>query len=48
MSPKDVGISVITVAELTYGVYKSQRQTENQLALDKFLLPLEIIPFDEK
>lgn len=48
MSPKDVGISVITVAELNYGVYKSQRQTENKLALDKFLLPLQIIPFDEK
>lgn len=43
----DVGISSITVAELEYGVYKSQRQQQNQAALSQFLIPLEIIPFDE-
>ncbi|WP_414585147.1 type II toxin-antitoxin system tRNA(fMet)-specific endonuclease VapC [Scytonema sp. PCC 10023] len=42
----DVGISSITVAELEYGVYKSQRQQQNQAALSQFLIPLEIIPFD--
>ncbi len=29
----DIGISSITVAELEYGVYKSQRQQKNKLAL---------------
>lgn len=42
----DVGISSITVAELKYGVYKSQRQQQNQSALSQFLIPLQIIPFD--
>ncbi|BAZ08009.1 type II toxin-antitoxin system tRNA(fMet)-specific endonuclease VapC [Calothrix sp. NIES-3974] len=42
----DVGISSITVAELEYGVYKSQRQEQNRAALSQFLIPLEILPFD--
>jgi tRNA(fMet)-specific endonuclease VapC len=46
--PGDVGISSITVAELEYGVYKSQNPEKNQLALNQFLIPLEIIPFEEK
>lgn len=48
LNPADVGISSITLAELEYGVYKSQKQQQNQLALNQFLLPLEIIAFDEK
>ncbi|NJN12003.1 MAG: type II toxin-antitoxin system VapC family toxin [Richelia sp. RM2_1_2] len=44
----DVGISSITVAELEYGVYKSQRQEQNHAALSQFLIPLEILPFDEQ
>ncbi|MGB6296643.1 MAG: type II toxin-antitoxin system VapC family toxin [Rivularia sp. (in: cyanobacteria)] len=43
----DIGISSITVAELEYGVYKSQRQEKNKLALTQFLIPLEIVSFDE-
>lgn len=43
----DVGISSITVAELEYGVYKSQRREQNRVALTQFLIPLQIIPFDE-
>jgi tRNA(fMet)-specific endonuclease VapC len=42
----DIGISAITVAELQYGVQKSSRPVQNQQALDQFLLPLTIIPFD--
>jgi len=41
----DIGISAITVAELQYGVQKSSRPTQNQQALDQFLLPLTIISF---
>lgn len=44
----DLGISSITVAELEYGVYKSQRQEQNRVALSQFLIPLEVIPFDER
>jgi tRNA(fMet)-specific endonuclease VapC len=44
LKPSDLGISSITVAELEYGVYKSQRQEINQAALTQFLISLEIIP----
>ncbi|WP_334941622.1 type II toxin-antitoxin system tRNA(fMet)-specific endonuclease VapC [Nostoc sp.] len=43
----DVGISSITVAELEYGVAKSQQQQKNRTALLQFLLPLEIIEFNQ-
>lgn len=43
----DVGISAITLAELRYGVAKSQNQERNRQALEEFLLPLEIADFDE-
>ncbi|MBI4319179.1 MAG: type II toxin-antitoxin system VapC family toxin [Chloroflexi bacterium] len=42
----DVYISALTVAELQYGVEKSTKPTQNQHALDQFLLPLTILPFD--
>lgn len=42
----EVGVSAITVAELEYGVSKSHRPTQNQDALNQFLQPLQIIPFD--
>ena len=41
-----VGISSITLAELQYGVRKSSHPEKNQLALNQFLIPLEIIDFD--
>jgi tRNA(fMet)-specific endonuclease VapC len=43
----DVGISSITVAELEYGVAKSQQQEKNRTALLQFLLPLEIVEFNQ-
>jgi tRNA(fMet)-specific endonuclease VapC len=43
-----VGISSIAVSELQYGVSKSKRKNENQQRLDEFLLPFEIVPYDEK
>lgn len=45
-APDGVGVSTITVAELHYGVMKSQAPANNQAALDQFLLPLDILPFD--
>lgn len=44
--PGDIAISSITVAELRYGVEKSATREKNALALEAFLLPLEIAPFD--
>jgi tRNA(fMet)-specific endonuclease VapC len=42
----DIGISVITLAELEYGVSKSSRPVKNREALDQFISPLEVSPFD--
>ena len=42
----DIGISSITVAELEFGVQKSQFPAKNQQALTQFLLPLKIVDFD--
>ena len=42
----DVGISAITYAELRFGVENSARAEENQERLERFCLPLEIVPFD--
>lgn len=44
----DIGISAVTLAELRYGVSKSQHQARNQTALDEFMLPLEVAAFDEQ
>lgn len=43
----DICISSITLAELRYGVSKSQYVEKNQAALDEFILPLEVASFDE-
>ncbi|MDY6940595.1 MAG: type II toxin-antitoxin system VapC family toxin [Cyanobacteriota bacterium] len=48
LSPTDIGISSITIAELEYSAYKSQRLAQNRSALMQFLIPLEIVPFDER
>ena len=42
----EIGISSISVAELQFGVSNSQKQQQNQTALDLFLAPLEIVDFD--
>jgi tRNA(fMet)-specific endonuclease VapC len=44
----EVAVSTITTAELWHGVENSARKEQNQAALGKFLLPLEILLFDEK
>ncbi len=41
------GISSITVSELQYGVWKSQNPERNTKRLQEFLLPFEILPYDE-
>lgn len=47
LAPGEAGISAVTLAELRYGVAKSAQKDKNGLALDEFLLPLEVADFDE-
>lgn len=42
----EIGISVMTFAELQFGVEKSLAKERNQFALNQFLAPLEIFSFD--
>lgn len=42
----DLGISVITLAELEYGTSKSSEPDRNREALEQFVSPLEIAVFD--
>ena len=44
----DVGISAVTLAELEFGVAKSSRPQQNNEALQTFVVPLEILPFDDR
>jgi tRNA(fMet)-specific endonuclease VapC len=42
-----VGISSITLAELQYGIAKSNNVEKNREALEKFLTPFEVFDFDQ-
>jgi tRNA(fMet)-specific endonuclease VapC len=46
LSVGDVGVSAITAAELQHGVNKSQHPEDNRRALEQFLIPLVVAPFD--
>ncbi|HTD60897.1 MAG TPA: PIN domain-containing protein [Gemmatimonadaceae bacterium] len=43
----DVAVSSLTVAELEFGVARSRDPAGNRARLDQFLLPLQILPFDD-
>jgi tRNA(fMet)-specific endonuclease VapC len=45
--PGQIGISVITISELQYGVAKSKYRKKNEQRLEEFLTPLEILIYDE-
>ena len=45
VTPGDVYLSSVTIAELQYGVEKSSAKEKNTIALEAFLLPLVILPF---
>ena len=42
-----IGVSAITLSELSYGVSKSSKPEQNQMALAQFIAPLEILPYDD-
>lgn len=43
----EIGISTITVSELQYGVAKSIYRKKNEVRLEEFLAPLEILTYDQ-
>ena len=45
--PEDLCVSVITLAELEYGVFNSSTPERNQLALTLFLANIEVVPFND-
>ena len=45
--PEDLCVSVITLAELEYGVFSSSNPDRNQLALTLFLANIEVVPFGD-
>ena len=47
MTTREVCISVITLAELTYGVAVSPRATTDQAALDGYLTHIAVLPLTE-
>lgn len=46
LSPGEIAISTVTVAEMMYGVEKSQYKDRNKSALELFLAPLVLVDFD--
>ena len=44
----DIGISVITLAELQYGASKSSQPKRNHEALQQFVSPLRVADFDRR
>jgi tRNA(fMet)-specific endonuclease VapC len=46
LDPAEVAISSVTLAELQYGVEKSEARERNAKALDMFVVPMEVLPFD--
>lgn len=47
LSPNDIFVSEVTVAELEYGNRCSGRYEENKLMVDRFLSSVNIVPFSE-
>ncbi len=45
-SPDDLGVTIITVAELWFGARKSARPAATRREIDAFLAPLDVLPFD--
>jgi len=43
----EIGISIITVSELQYGVAKSTYRKKNEVRLEEFLAPFEILTYDQ-
>jgi len=47
LDPGMIGISSITVSELQYGISKSKYKKQNLKRLEEFLIPFDILSYDE-
>jgi len=47
-APDDLGVTIITVAELWFGAHKSARPAVARREMDGFLEPFEVLPFDRE
>ena len=47
LASTDIAISTVTLSELIYGAEKSQHKEKNLEALTGFLVPIDILPWDE-
>jgi tRNA(fMet)-specific endonuclease VapC len=48
MSPADLGVTIITLAELWFGALKSSRPAQTRASVDAFLRPFEVLPLDRE
>lgn len=46
LSPDDVSVSAVTLAELWFGARKSSKPVPTRANVDAFLVPFAVIPFD--
>jgi tRNA(fMet)-specific endonuclease VapC len=46
VSPDDVAVSVVTLAELWFGARKSSKPVKTRASVDAFLAPIAILSFD--
>lgn len=46
LKPSDIYLSSITLAELRYGIEKSQHRDQNRKALEEFIQAFNIVSFD--
>ena len=46
--PDDLGVTIITVAEMWCGAHKSARPAVARREMDGFLEPFEVLPFDRE
>lgn len=46
LSPDDVSVSAVTLAELRFGACKSSKPVKTRASVNAFLAPLAVIPFD--
>jgi len=47
-APDDLGVTIITIAELWFGAHKSVRSSVARREMDGFLEPFRVLPFDRE
>jgi tRNA(fMet)-specific endonuclease VapC len=47
-APDDLGVTIITIAELWFGAHKSLRSSVARREMDGFLEPFGVLPFDRE